>query len=78
MKHPLNLLQGRAIGFDQLDELCRGDVIVESQRREISPFFILAELVADQNILETGSIETPNEGASDETGAPSDEDLALF
>jgi hypothetical protein len=48
------------------------------ERHKISPFVIFSELVADQNILQTGPIEAPDKCAPDEAGSSSDEDLAFF
>jgi len=78
MKHPPNLLEHGVASFNGVNELRRGDVIVELERRKISPFLIYSELVADQNILEAKLIEAPNEGAADEAGSSGDQDLAVF
>jgi hypothetical protein len=78
MKYPPYLPQRRATRFDRLNQLRSGDVIVESERRKVSPFFVRSKLVTDQDILETQPIQTPDEGTPDEAGSPGDEDTALF
>jgi hypothetical protein len=78
MKDPPDLLERRATRFDRLNQLRSGDVIVELERRKVSPFFVRSKLITDQDILETAPIQTPDEGASDEAGSPGDEDPALF
>ena len=48
-------------------------VIGEAQRREVAPFFVRAEDVADDDVVAAAPVQRPDQRAADEARAAGDE-----
>ena len=62
---------------DAAQQIVGLQVIVEAQGRQIAPFFVGAEKIGHEHVVDTALVEVPDERAADETRAAGDENLAL-
>jgi hypothetical protein len=66
------------IVLDALHELIRRDIILKGERQEVSPFFVLAEAVGHDDLVDATLVEDVDEGAADEAACACDEHAGFF
>ncbi len=71
MKNQIKFAQRAALQTWQ--QISGFDIIRETQRREIAPFLIRAEDVADDDVVATAPVQLPDERAADEARAAGDQ-----
>jgi len=59
---------------DPAFEVVGVDVVREAQRNEVFPFFRRVESIDDENVVDPSTVQSPNDGASDQAGAAGHDD----
>lgn len=68
---------GQAVRGELADEVVLLHVVGVAERAEVFPFFGLAEVVDDQDVVDAPAVEPPDDGAADESGRARDDVLGV-
>ena len=76
MQHGPDARRSRRRPIARASKLVGVDVVGEPQRNEVPPLFGFVQPIDDQNVVETATIQCPNQRAANEACAARDDDRA--